>query len=208
MSAPDTVAMPAAGGPVAGYFDLAYYQRAHALVQSWRALTLVPEDRLPTEADRAACERLLIAEARLIDGGQLEAWLELYTQDCGYWLPTDVDGADPSQIVSWEFNDRRRLEERVERLATGRAFSQLPVTRTTHLYTNFEMLTARGEGRPDEMEVLCNFLIQTSLNGRPSTRAGWNGFLLRRSENGWRIVLKRIGLFDADLPQDNNSFTL
>ena len=110
----------------------------------------------------------------------------------------------PRAIVSWEFNDRRRLEERVERLATGRAFSQMPVTRTTHLYTNIEMLSAGADG----MEVLCNFLIQTNLNGRPSQRAGWNGFLLRRTVEGWRIVLKRIGLFDADLPQDNNSFTL
>jgi 3-phenylpropionate/cinnamic acid dioxygenase small subunit len=187
-----------------GYFDLDYYARVHALVQSWRALTTIPEDRLPCAEDRAACERLLHAEARLIDANRLTDWLDLYTQDCAYWLPTDVDGADPARIVSWEFNDRRRLEERVERLATGRAFSQMPVTRTTHLYSNMEMLTSGADG----MEVLCNFLIQTNLNGRASQRAGWNGFLLRRVEQGWRIVLKRIGLFDADLPQDNNSFTL
>jgi len=187
-----------------GYFDLAFYARMQALVESWRSLSEIPEDRLPSDADRAACERLLHAEARLIDGGRLENWLDLYTQDCAYWLPTDVEGADPARFVSWEFNDRRRLEERVERLATGRAFSQLPVTRTTHLYTNIEMLSAGADG----MEVLCNFLIQTNLNGRPSQRAGWNGFLCRRTPEGWRIVLKRIGLFDADLPQDNNSFTL
>jgi 3-phenylpropionate/cinnamic acid dioxygenase small subunit len=187
-----------------GYFDLDFYRRAHALAQFWRNLVFIPEERLPPEADRAACERLLNTEARLIDSGKLEQWLGLYTDDCAYWLPTDVEGGDPSRIVSWEFNDRRRLEERVERLATGRAFSQIPITRTTHLYTNLEMLTSG----PNEMEVLCNFLIQTNLNGRPSHRAGWNGFLLRRTEAGWRIVMKRIGLFDADLPQDNNSFTL
>lgn len=189
---------------VPGYFDLDYYGRVHSLVRSWRALNTVPQERLPTDADRLACERLLHAEARLIDAGRLSDWLGLYTQDCAYWLPADVDGGDPAKVVSWEFNDRRRLEERVERLATGRAFSQIPVTRTTHLYTNFEMLTSGDDG----MEVLCNFLIQTNLAGRPSQRAGWNGFLLRRTDEGWRIVLKRIGLFDADLPQDNNSFTL
>jgi 3-phenylpropionate/cinnamic acid dioxygenase small subunit len=186
------------------YFDLGYYARVHALARSWRELEQIPEERLPSDADRAACERLLFTEARLIDSGRLEAWLELYTEDCGYWVPTDVDGAHPARMVTWEFNDRRRLEERVERLATGRAFSQIPVTRTTHLYTNIEMLTSG----PDEMEVICNFLIQTNLNGRPSPRAGWNGFLLRRTQAGWRIVLKRIALFDADLPQINNSFTL
>lgn len=187
-----------------GYFDLDYYTRMHERVVRWRSMGVIPDNRLPEEADRLACMRLLHAEARLIDRGHLDAWLDLFTQDCGYWLPTDVDGGDPSKVVSWEFNDRRRLEERVERLATGRAFSQLPITRTTHLYTNFEMMTCG----PDEMEVLCNFFIQTSLNGRPSPRAGWNAFILRRTDAGWRIVLKRIGMFDADLPQINNSFTL
>lgn len=189
---------------VPGYFDLEFYRRMHALVRSWHELGSIPDERLPAEPDRIACERLLHAEARLIDRGRLEAWLDLYTEDCAYWLPTDVYGADPAKMVSWEFNDRRRLEERVERLATGRAFSQLPVTRTTHLYSNFEMLTAGSDG----MEVLCNFLIQTNRSGRDSQRAGWNGFLLRRTDVGWRIVMKRIALYDADLPQDNNSFTL
>lgn len=195
-------ATPASATP--GYFDIDFYNRMHTLVQSWRGLGVISDERLPSADDRSACERLLAAEARLIDAGHLDQWLALFTEDCAYWLPTDVDGADPSRVVSWEFNDRRRLEERVERLQTGRAFSQLPVTRTTHIYSNIEMLTS-GE---DQMEVLCNFLIQTSLNGRPSQRAGWNGFILRRTDEGWRIVLKRINLFDADLPQDNNSFTL
>jgi benzoate/toluate 1,2-dioxygenase beta subunit len=187
-----------------GLFDMAFYRRMHALVQAWQALDEIPADRLPSAEDRAACERLLYREARLIDALRLDAWLALFTQDCAYWIPADVAGADPARFVSWEFNDRRRLEERVERLEGGRAFSQIPITRTTHLYTNIEMLTAGEDG----MEVLCQFLIQANLVGRVSQRAGWNGFLLRRTQAGWRIVLKRVGLFDADLNQHNNSFTL
>jgi ethylbenzene dioxygenase beta subunit len=56
--------------------------------------------------------------------------------------------------------------------------------------------------------VLCQFLIQTNLVGRVTQRAGWNGYVLRRVGAAWRIVVKRINLYDADLPQDNNSFTL
>lgn len=189
---------------VPGLFDLDFYRRMQALVQSWVTLGEIPPARLPAAEDRAACERLLHAEARLIDALRLEDWLSLYTEDCAYWIPADVVGADPARFVSWEFNDRRRLEERVERLEGGRAFSQIPITRTTHIYSNIEMLTAGSDG----MEVLCNFLIQTNLCGRVSQRAGWNGFLLRRTGAGWRIVLKRVSLFDADLAQHNNSFTL
>lgn len=187
-----------------GYFDLAYYHRMTDRVSSWLDLAEIPEDRLPTAADRAACERLLFVEARLIDRQQLATWLDLFTDDCGYWIPADIEARAPATVVSWEFNDRRRLEERVERLATARAFSQIPHTRTAHLYTNIEMMTAGAE----EMDVLCTFLIQANLNGRVSQRAGWNGFILRRTAGGWRIVLKRVALYDADMPQDNNSFTL
>lgn len=185
-------------------FSLDYYAELHALVQSWRSLGEIPEDRLPTAADRAACERLLSAEARLLDGGRLDAWLSLFTEDCAYWLPTDVSGEDPAKFVAWEFNDRRRLEERIERLATGRAYSQAPPTRTVHLLSGLEMLTDGAHG----MQVLANFLIQTNFAGRVSQRAGWTGYRLRRVDGRWRIALKRINLFDADLPQDNNSFTL
>jgi ethylbenzene dioxygenase beta subunit len=190
--------------PRAHYFDLDYYREVLALFRTWQEISFVPEDRLPSPEQRQACERLLFAEARLIDSGRLGEWLTLYTEDCAYWLPTDVGLLDPAATVSWEFDDRRRLEERVERLATGRAYSQIPPTRTAHLYTNMEMMT-HGE---HEVLVLCNFMIHTNRLGRVGQRAGWCGFLLRLTASGWRIVIKRINLLDADHPQDNNSFTL
>jgi ethylbenzene dioxygenase beta subunit len=188
----------------AGYFDLDYYRSVIALFRTWREVTVVPEARVPPDEQRRACERLLYAEARLIDSGRLEEWLDLYTDDCAYWLPTDTGLQDPAATVSWEFDDRRRLEERVERLATGCAYSQIPPTRTAHVYTNIEMMT-EGE---HEMLVFSNFLIHTNRLGRIGQRAGWCGFLLRLTDTGWRIVIKRINLLDADQPQDNNSFTL
>lgn len=190
--------------PTDGYFDLPHYEALLATVQDWRRLGAIPDDRLPSADAYAAICRLMYLEARLLDAERLPEWLALFTTDCVYWLPTDVTGRDPRVTVAWELNDRRRLEERVERLGTGRAYSQAPPTRTTHLYTNIEALTA-GEAT---VHVLCQFLIQTNLAGRVSQRSGWNGYVLRRVEGAWRIVVKRINLFDADLPQDNNSFTL
>ena len=191
--------------PILGhYFDSRHYDELTATVRGWRALGAIPEDRLPDPQVHASICRLLHLEARLIDSERLEEWLALYTDDCVYWLPNDVEGRDPRVAVTWEINDRRRLEERVERLGTGRAFSQAPPTRTTHLYTNIEVMTAG----PDEAHVLCQFLIQANLVGRVSQRSGWHGFVVRKTGEGWRIVVKCINLYDADLPQNNNSFTL
>jgi ethylbenzene dioxygenase beta subunit len=193
---------------VPGYFDLANYEQLVEMVAMWRGLGEIPASALPNAETYAACCRLLYAEARLLDRERLFDWLDLFTQDCVYWLPTDVDGRDPRVTVTWEMNDRRRLEERVERLSTGRAYSQAPPTRLAHLYTNIEVMTVPADDGAETVHVLCQFLIQTNLVGRVTQRAGWNGYVLRRVGDAWRIVVKRINLYDADLPQDNNSFTL
>jgi benzoate/toluate 1,2-dioxygenase beta subunit len=186
------------------YFDTGHYQNLFDMVAEWRGMTEIAAERLLPADDHAAICRLLYLEARLLDAGRLTDWLDLFTEDCVYWLPTDVEGRDPRLTVAWEMNDRRRLEERVERLSTGRAFSQAPPTRTTHFYTNIESFI----GADGTVQVLCQFLIHTNLDGRVSQRAGWNGYVLRPVEKTWRIVVKRINMFDADLPQNNNSFTL
>ncbi|UGY02510.1 aromatic-ring-hydroxylating dioxygenase subunit beta [Bradyrhizobium quebecense] len=194
--APDLAEVP--------YFSLTWYDRLHAIVSFWLELSEVPQQLRATQAERAFAEQLLFTEARLLDQERLEEWLTLFTDDAVYWIPADVQGRDPRTTVSWELNDRRRLEERVERLATERAYSQAPSTRTTHLYSNLEVLSFE----PGIMHVICRFFIQTSLAGKLSPRAGWNGYILRKVDDDWRIAMKRIGLFDADCPQDNNSFTL
>ncbi len=169
------------------YFSVAWYDRLHAIVGYWLELREIPDDLRANPVDRTAAEQLLSTEARFLDQERLEEWLTL-----------------SRTTVSWELNDRRRLEERVERLATERAYSQAPSTRTMHLYSNLEVLSFT----PNVMHVICRIFIQTSLAGKLSPRAGWNGYILRKVDDEWRIALKRIGLFDADYPQDNNSFTL
>ena len=185
-------------------FSNGWYERVQHIVDFWLELGEVPAELKAAAEKRAEAESLLAAEARLLDRDRLEEWLALFTDDAAYWIPADVHGSDPRTTVSWEFNDRRRLEERVERLATERAYSQAPTTRTVHMYSNVEVLSFDDE----VMHVLCQFLIQTSLAGKITPRAGWNGFVLRRVDDEWRIALKRIALFNANEAQENNSFTL
>lgn len=193
-----------------GYFTLDYYRSIQQIVEGWRTLEEIPEEACASFEEAEAARRLLHAEARLLDAERLTEWLKLFTEDCAYWLPADTTLSKPWRAVSWEFNDRRRLEERIERLGTGKAYSQSPPTRAAHLYSNIEVFKGpdwTGEsGRT--LHVLCNFLIQTNFAGHASSRAGWNGYILRKEAAGWRIVLKRISMYDADLAQDNNSFTL
>src|SRR5690625_1047359 len=74
-------------------------------------------------------EQVLFQEARLIDELKLEEWLEMYSDKCLYWIPTVPGGGEPTREVSIAFDDRRRLEDRVYRIRTGYAYSQLPLSR-------------------------------------------------------------------------------
>lgn len=191
-------------GAQPGYFDLDFYNRMHRIVRSWVAMDAIPAGaRLPAQTEWQ-CQALLFHEARLIDRGRLDDWLDLFTDNGCYWLPADAAQLNPATTVSWEFNDRRRMEERVERILTGKAYSQMPPTRTTHSYTNIELLAVSDE----EVHALCNFTINTHRPEGNRLLSGWNGFILKRDGDDWLIELKRVNLLDADRPQGNLSFFL
>ncbi|HXG18480.1 MAG TPA: hypothetical protein VNN62_05335 [Methylomirabilota bacterium] len=55
--------------------------------------------RSPSAPVREECEQLLIREARLIDDGEFTQWLDLFTRECLYWIPTTPGGGDPRREV-------------------------------------------------------------------------------------------------------------
>jgi benzoate/toluate 1,2-dioxygenase beta subunit len=157
----------------------------------------------PIQELEEACERLIKREARLLDDGEFERWIELFSRECIYWIPLGR-GNDPRREVSVEFHDRRRLLDRVARLRTGAAYSQIPPTRTCHLLSNLEVFSC-GAG---ELAARANFAIQTYRLGVHRALAGWCGYLFAQEDGGWKIALKQINLIDADEGQENNSFFL
>ena len=84
-------------------------------------------------------ELFFVREARLLDEGKMEDWLELFSSECLYWIPMTPGGGNPMKEVSLAFDDRRRLEDRIYRLRTGYAWSQIPASRTIRLLSNIEV---------------------------------------------------------------------
>ena len=84
-------------------------------------------------------ELFLFREARLLDEGKMEDWLELFSSECLYWIPITPGGGNPLKEVSTAFDDRRRLEDRIYRLRTGYAWSQIPASRTIRMLSNIEV---------------------------------------------------------------------
>lgn len=186
------------------YLDDGYYDWLCTISAGWRRPE-GPEGNRPfdPEAEREI-QRFLFREARLIDDRAFEAWLALYAPHCIYWIPSTAEPGDPRREIAQEFHDRRRLEDRIARLESGFAYSQIPAARTRHVLTNVEI----WQNPSGDAMARGNFLIEVLHKGRRRNLAGWAGYCLRPEGAAWRLAVKQINLIDADLGHENNSFVL
>jgi len=87
----------------------------------------------------------LYCEARYLDDGQWDQWLELYAADATFWMPAwddnDTLTEDPQSEISliW-YGNRGGLEDRIFRIKTERSSATIPDTRTSHNLSNIEIV--------------------------------------------------------------------
>jgi len=155
------------------------------------------------DADADALARVqsfLARESRLIDTARLNEWLDLYTDECLYWLPITAGGGNPRSEVSHAFDDRRRLTDRVYWLRTGLAYSQLPASRTRRLITNIETTTDTVTGA---RLVRSNFAIHEFRAEVTKIYSGWYAHVLQETSEGLKIQVKQINLLDSEQLHEN-----
>jgi 3-phenylpropionate/cinnamic acid dioxygenase small subunit len=180
------------------YVDDAYYEKLVAAFADWQR----PELEVEEVSMREQCRALLEREARLLDQGRYEDWLGMYSPQCVVWVPSAATPGDPRREVSVFFDDRRRLEDRIYRLGTGKAWSQVPASRTVRFVSNVEPF------RTDERTVLMvrsNLLLSEFRAGETRLLSGWCGHRLRRRQVGWEIEAKQINLIERDQSLRNPS---
>jgi benzoate/toluate 1,2-dioxygenase beta subunit len=151
-------------------------------------------------------EAFLFREARLLDAGELRAWLELTTDDVVYWVPVNDAGAPPDDHLSIAFDDRRRLETRIWRIAeSGLNHAQDPRSATLRFVSNVEVEPADA---PGEVLVRCNLLLHEYRSGAqrrnvaPNVHPARCEYRLRHDGGAWKIAYKKTAflLLDAQLP--------
>ena len=183
------------------YVDDRFYADLVAAFTDWQR----PELEVTDFQVREQCRALLEREARLLDEGRFEDWLALYAAECVVWVPASENPGDPRREVTVFFDDRARLEDRIYRLGTGRAWSQVPPSRTVRFVSNVESF------RTNERTVLMvrsNFLISEWRAGESRMLSGWCGHRLRRRQVGWEIEAKQVNLIDRDQNLRNPSILL
>jgi benzoate/toluate 1,2-dioxygenase beta subunit len=166
------------------------------------------------QMSRQAAEDFLYREARLLDTGQLEAWLGLFAADGIYWIPINAQG-DPEREPSVIYDDTSQRQKRVFQLLQGSRYAQIPASRTVHVISNVEVEDGPIVG---EVTLYCNVIVyelrpgdhqalQVGL-GRLSAIVGRCEYRLRSASERWAIALKKIVLIDRDLPLHNLTFIL
>jgi 3-phenylpropionate/cinnamic acid dioxygenase small subunit len=177
------------------YIDDAFYESIVKAFADWQR----PELEIKDVQIRDECRALLEREARLLDEGRFEDWLGLYSEQCVLWVPAAERPGDPRREVTVYFDDRQRLEDRIYRLRTGKAWSQVPPSRTVRMVSNVEVFRAG-----DRLMVRSNLLLNEFRAGETRTLAAWCAHRLA----GGKIEAKQINLLERDQSLRNPSVLL
>jgi 3-phenylpropionate/cinnamic acid dioxygenase small subunit len=138
--------------------------------------------------------RFLFLEARLMDEHRYKEWLALWADDGLYWVPCNEDDIDPARHVSIIYDDRARLQQRVERLMSGAVLAQDPKPRMRRVLSNIEVEEANG----GEISVQSNFILALARGGGQQIWAGRSLHTLRAERDAFLIRRKKVLLINAD----------
>jgi 3-phenylpropionate/cinnamic acid dioxygenase small subunit len=153
-------------------------------------------------------------EARLLDDRKFSEWLELFTDDARYFVPTRSnrskrearDEVSPSGAVFHIEDDKTYLRARVSRLESGMGWADEPASRTRHLIGNIEVV---GDAdAPGELEVLSAFVVYRSRGEHDQTTfAGQRTDHLRRSGSDFKVA-RRVVLLESSVILSNGLNTI
>jgi 3-phenylpropionate/cinnamic acid dioxygenase small subunit len=144
---------------------------------------------------------LLYRQARLLDERRWQDWLELFTEDCEYWVPAwlseQTQTEDPDTQVSLIYYDlRSRLADRVWRVQSGTSVASDPMPRTCHAITNIQV----DEAGDDAIRLFAAFRVDYHWRAQSQAYFGHYQHTLRREGADWRIARQKISVLNDYIP--------
>ena len=181
--------------------DLEYYKK----IKTYSDLLANPEE-LGEPSRNGELEAFVLREARLLDQRKFDDWLSLFSENGCYWIPGSSPANSPAEEITLEFHDLRRLKDRIVRLQTGVAYSQIPVSRTNRVVSFPEIWSS--DLFEDCFFARSSFVLHESRNETSQIISGWYGYVVNFSGGDLRLSMKQINLNDCIAPQGNHSFFL
>lgn len=143
-------------------------------------------------------EEFLYLEASYLDNPDLEAWLNLYTEDGTYWMPAIPGQEDPLNHVSLFYDDRVLMEIRKRNFVHPRAASKDYVVRSSHIIGNVRI--EENDKKSGVCVVTSNFHCAMFYRDKQTVYAGRYRHELVKTDEGYRIRQKRVDLINCDAP--------
>ena len=146
---------------------------------------------------RQQAEEFLFHEAALLDAWDLDAWLELLTEDARYLVPpNEAPDAEPETTLFIIADDIERIRARVKRLKSPDAHAEFPPSRTRRLLANVRVLEDDGANAV----VTANFSVHRfRRGGRGGEYVGRYVHRLSTDGEGLKIAERRAILDSEEL---------
>lgn len=146
---------------------------------------------------------LLYREASLLDRRAWRAWLDLYVEDCEFWMPAWLDEhtwtSDPStQLSLIYYRDRHGLEDRIERIESGSSPASSPVPRTWHAISNIRF--DGGDAESFHLVSNCEVLVYRPDVREEARFSSYYEHRLERLDGALKIRGKKIVLVNDHIP--------
>ena len=137
---------------------------------------------------RELVEDFLFKEAALLDEWRLDDWVNLFTEDARYVVPTtDLPDGDPKRDLVFIDDDIARLRARAVRLNSRHAHREYPWSRTRRFVSNVRV----EETNDGELSVTSNVLVYRFRNGEGAPYVGSIDYVLRRDNGDLKIAYRR-----------------
>ena len=156
------------------------------------------------KADLAETVALLNLEAMLLDEQDWDGWLALYEEDAEFWMPAwkseNQPTTDPmSELSMIYYAGRSGLEDRVQRIRSGRSVASTPLRRTSHMVGNV-MLAATGDSGLVNVKSSFNVHVYDTRAKTQHVFFGRTTHGLMRRESGLTIRRKKVILANDCIP--------
>lgn len=161
-------------------------------------MSIVEHDGVPASQNgsrwelRLSVEDFLYHEAELLDRWELEDWLDLWTEEITYLIPsTDRPEGDPLHDLFFVQDGRFIMEQRIASMVKGSAWAESPHSTTRRIISNVRVAPV-DEG---SVEVKANFVVYRSQRSTLQVFPGHADYLLEiGGPAGFRIRMKKATL--------------
>jgi 3-phenylpropionate/cinnamic acid dioxygenase small subunit len=158
----------------------------------------VPQALVIDRALEQEVHHLLFAQAALLDAKNWAGFIELFSAEGVYWVPSRPDQTDWQREASIFAEDKLLMEVRMGRLQHPNAWSQAPLWETNHLVGN---TVVESQGL-NTLEVYSKFQMMEIRRDHVRHFAGSYRHSLVKESGQWRIKLQRVDLINAQASFD------